>query len=170
MPVTSKTITVTVLVLVAVALGLISATLFLTPEEAHPAYAVAVAFVSAAARGEEDTAHPLLSAALQDYVRANCPQGRVSGCIQSYTPADWGGLLAAEFRRAIPDGDAAFDILLVATYAEYTGFSGVCIYQRVEETAAGRWQVAGWSGFIHCGEPNAGLQQLRTSDAPNRVP
>lgn len=148
---------------------IILATALLSPENTHPAYDVAVRFVNAAATGDDQTAVPLLSDAMQDYVAENCPEGRVSACLQAYTPPEWGALLTAEFRRSRPDANA-WDILLVALYEEGEGFSGVCIYNRVEEALPGRWRVSAWSGFISCAESNAGLSGLRREDAPNRAP
>jgi hypothetical protein len=150
---------------------LVALTVLLTPSNTHPAYAAASDFINAAGQGEENAAFALLNANMQRYVRENCPDGRVSACIREYPPPEWGKLLSAEFRRAIADGNRAWDILLFATYQEAKGFSGVCIYHRVEQDSDDEWRVAGWSGFISCGEPNAGLQALRDQpDVPNRAP
>ncbi len=147
---------------------LIALTAALTPENTNPAFATAVAFVNAAAGGDDAAAMPLLTPAMQEWVRANCPNGSVAACAQGYTPPEWGGLLRAVFRRATPDGPA-WDVDIIATYAQGTGFSGVCIYNRVELDAAGEWRVAGWAGFVHCGDP-ASRGMASNPDAPNRAP
>jgi hypothetical protein len=157
------------LILIVVIAGL---SLLLTPEKLDPAFDVAVRFVNAAGMGDDATAYPLLSDELQAYVDAHCPDGRVSACILSYTLPEWGHLLhkeAAVYRRSIPDG-AAWDVQLIASYQEGDGFSGVCIYNRLEEAAPGDWRVTAWAGFISCDEPNSGLSGLRQPDAPNRAP
>lgn len=161
------------LVMIALVVGLIALTVLLVPSNTHPAFDVAVEFAQAGLLGADDVALSMLSKPLIDYVSANCPDESVSGCLQGYTPEDWGGITKEEsvvFRRAVPDGTDAWDILLVASYAEGQGFSGVCIYQRVEEIAPDDWQVSAWSGFISCDEPNAGLAELSAPDAPNRAP
>jgi hypothetical protein len=152
-----------------IVIALITLTIVLTPENLHPAFAAATRFVNAAGKGDDGTALPLLAGNLQAYVEDNCPAGSVSACLESYTPPEWGGMLAAVYRRSIPDGDA-WDVLLVATYERDQGFSGVCIYHRMEETASGTWQVAAWSGFVSCDLPDSGIQELRRADAPNRAP
>lgn len=150
--------------------ALVLLTLFMTPE-VNPAFDVAVNFVNAAAKGDEALALPLLSQELQNYVAETCPEGQVSACVQAYTPPEWGNMLNAVFRRAIPDGDNAWDVLLVSTYADGQGFSGVCIYNRVEKQNEDTWQVTKWAGFISCDEGNAGLSDLRDNpDAPNHAP
>ncbi len=161
---------VTLGVLAVVIVALILLTAQLTPENTNPAYAVAVTFVEAAARGDDASAAPLLSAELSAYVAANCRDGSVSACIQGYTPAEWGGLVHAEFRRADTTGR---DIQLVATYQEGVGFSGVCIYVRVEalDEASSDYRVTRWGGFIHCGDPLARFDPLVNDPAvPNRAP
>ncbi|NJL57399.1 hypothetical protein HC928_21370 [bacterium] len=143
----------------------------LRPASLHPAYAAAEAFMNAAGTGDDATALPLLSDDLQAYVREMCPGGRVSACIDAYIPPEWGGLIKAIYRRAIPSaGSRAFDILLVATYEEGIGFSGVCIYHRAEEVLPGDWRITAWAGFLHCEEPAADLSRLRRTDAVNRAP
>jgi len=149
--------------------AIIGISLFLTPDSTNPAYATAVDFMNAAGNGDDMAAFALLSDDMQAYVRANCPVESVSACIDAYTPPEWGGLLTAVFRRAIPDGQA-FDILLFATYKEGVGFSGVCIYHRVEEVAPDDWRVTAWAGFLHCEEAEANIQRLREADAVNRAP
>jgi hypothetical protein len=152
--------------------GIIALALVLTPEDSNPAFDVATRFMNAAGLGENATAFALLTPSMQDYVTGNCPDGSVSACIYSYTPSDWGRLLregAAIFRRATPDGDA-WDVQIVATYEEGEGFSGVCIYHRMEEIAPDNWRVAAWSGFISCDDPDSRIESLRRADAANRAP
>lgn len=145
-------------------------TALLVPQQLSPAYAAAVDFVNAAGNGEDETALALLSDELQAHVADNCPDG-LSACIDAYTPPEWGGFLNAVFRRAQPDGPDAFDILLLATYEEGQGFSGVCIYNRAERAADETWQIVRWSGWVSCDLPNAGLSALASDpDAPNRAP
>jgi hypothetical protein len=166
----SRPVLVIAIITVLSIVGLLLLTLVLTPE-VNPAFDVAINFVNAAAKGEDTIALPLLSQELQAYVAATCPEGKVSACIQAYTPPAWGKMLSAVFRRAIPDGDNAWDVLLVSTYADGQGFSGVCIYNRVERLADATWQVTKWSGFVSCDESSAGLSDLRDNpDAPNQAP
>lgn len=148
--------------------ALIIATLFLVPEETNPAYATAVNFVNSVATGDDDTALPYMSTALRASVTENCPDGIPSTCINSYADDSWGGFMSAVFRRAIPDGHDAWDIQLIATYEEGQGFSGICIYNRVERINDD-WQVTRWSGFVSCDLPTAGLQGLASESAPNRM-
>lgn len=158
------------LLILTVVIGVIYAlTAALTPENTHPAYAAALSFVNAAGSGDDAAASALLMPEVQAFVRANCPEGRVSACVQAYTPPEWGAFRSAIFRRAMPAGDTAWDVDLIATYEEDKGFSGVCIYNRVEQNAAGEWLVAGWAGFVHCGE-DASRNMAANADAPNRVP
>jgi hypothetical protein len=149
--------------------GVIVAATLLQPQTTNPAYEVAIAFTNAASKGADESALPLLSADLQTYVTQNCRAGLVSECVQSYTPPEWGGMLQAVFRRGQPDGATAWDVQLVATYAEGVGFSGVCIYNRVEKIGE-QWLVTRWSGWVHCGDPNSGLTQLKSADAANHAP
>jgi len=153
--------------LIVVIIGIIILTLALTPEQAHPAYTAAVEFVNAAGHGDDAAAFALLSDDLQTYVSENCADGSVSACIAGYTPPEWGRFLSAVYRRSAPDG-ADFDVRLIATYAENEGFSGVCIYQRMQQNEAGEWRVYGWSGFISCGDAEA--TDLTAPAAPNRAP
>lgn len=145
-----------------------------------PAFAVAVDFVEGAGEAAGASADarlmPMFSDALHSYVETTCPDGSVAACVQAYTPPEWGDMLSAVFRRSEPDGDDAWDVLVIATYEEAQGFSGVCIYTRVERLASHNgdaydgWRVVRWSGFISCDEPNAGLSALTGDDAPNRAP
>lgn len=146
-------------------------TALLVPQNLHPAYAAAVEFVNAAGRGDDDMAMQHLSPPLQTYVADNCADGRVSACIDAYTPSEWGGFLNAVYRRAQPDGPDAFDIALIATYEEGQGFSGVCIYNRAERVNGDTWQIVRWAGWVSCDLPNSGLSQLASdANAPNHAP
>ncbi len=145
---------------------LIVATMFLGTD---PAHAAAVNFVNAAATGDDDTAIPYMSATLREAVAETCPDGIPSTCIESYADDSWGGFMSAVFRRAIPDGNDAWDVQLIATYEDGQGFSGICIYNRVEQID-GTWQVMRWSGFVSCDLATAGLQELADESAPNRLP
>jgi len=81
-----------VAVIATVALVVITTATF-TPEGTEPAFNVATTFVNAAAQGDEATAFPLLSPQLQEWATTNCPNGRVSDCVQAYTPTEWGQLV-----------------------------------------------------------------------------
>jgi hypothetical protein len=161
-----------ILVVVGVILAVIIvvvATLALIPQKT-PAFDAGVDFMTAVQNGDEETAFALLNDQMQTYVTENCPDGSASACIEGYTPSEWGHLLSAVFRRSRPDG-AAWDIQLIATYEKGEGSSGVCIYERMEQSPDGAWQVAGWSGFISCDAPDARLAALADDpDAPNRAP
>lgn len=147
----------------------IALTLMFTPDKSHPAYAAAVMFMNAAGSGDDATASALLADDLRQWVAENCPDGSVSACIDGYIPEEWGDLISAVFRRALMDR-GAWDVQLVATYEKGQGFSGVCIYHRMEEVAPGEWRVAAWSGFISCDAAGGRLQGLRQASAPNRAP
>ncbi len=149
-------------------LVVIVVTLLLVPAETNPAFDTAVTFVNAAGKGDDATALPLLDETLQAYVEANCPDSSVSACIMGYIPPEWGGLISAVYRRSAPDGDA-WNVDMIATYENDRGVSGVCSHIRVEPTAAGEWQVAGWAGFIWCGDP-VSRNMASNPDAPNRAP
>ena len=162
----------TIILLVgAVSIGIVilALTLVFLPENTNPAFAIAVRFVQAASAGDDAPAMNLLSPDLQTYVSENCPDASVSACVHGYTPTDWGELVNVGFRRATPDGPAAWDVDLIATYAAGTGASGVCIYNRVEQTAAGDWQVVAWAGWLHCGD-SASRNMATNPDTPNRAP
>ncbi|QPC82910.1 hypothetical protein G4Y79_00630 [Phototrophicus methaneseepsis] len=147
-------------------------TALLVPQQTNPAYASAVDFVKAAGSGDDAEAMSHLSDTLVAYVAENCRDGSVSACVDDYTPAEWGSFLNAVFRRAQPDGPNAWDILLLGTWEEGQGFSGVCIYTRAErpDTSSDAWEIVRWSGFVSCDLPNAGLSGLAQDDAPNRAP
>jgi hypothetical protein len=157
-----------VLSLLAVVIVIVLLTAALTPENSNPAFAVAVQFVQAAGTGDDATALALLAPAMQAYITDNCPDGQVSACIQPYTPPEWGSFQSVVFRRATPEGAHIWHVDLIATYAEDKGFSGVCIYNRVERNDSGDWLVAEWAGFIHCGEA-ASRNMATNPDTPNRV-
>ncbi len=152
----------------AVALLLIAATLIFTPESTNPAFDAAVAFVTAAAAGNDDAALALVSPAIREYAAA-CPEGRISACVRGYTPPEWGDMVRAVFRRAVPDG-SAWDIDLISFYRADTGASGVCIYTRAEPTGdGGGWQITAYAGFVHCADA-ASRNMANNPAAPNRVP
>lgn len=153
----------------AVIIVIILLTAAFTPENTNPAFATAVDFVQAAGTGDDEAAFALLDPTLQGYVQANCPNGRIATCIQSYMPTEWGAFRSVVFRRATPNGASAWDVDLIATYAEGKGFSGVCIYSRVEQSDSGAWWVTAWAGFVHCGD-SASRNMATNPDAPNRVP
>lgn len=170
-----KTLLIGALVTAAILITIILLTAALTPQQTNPAYAAAVAFAEAAAKGDDATAEQYLSDELRAYVAANCPEGRVSACVESYIPDEWGGFQSVVFRRAAPDAASiengtptAYDVDLIATYAEDKGFSGVCIYVRMEQTEAG-WQVVRYAGFVSCGD-SASRNMATNADAPNHAP
>ncbi|MCB9451273.1 MAG: hypothetical protein H6672_07520 [Anaerolineaceae bacterium] len=164
----SKRIWIIALAIIVSILIVIVVTYALTPQNTDPAYLAALEFVEAVRQQDDPTAFALLSDDLQTYVRDNCPDGSVSACINAYTPPEWGKMLSAVFRRAAPDGPN-FDVDIIATYAEDKGFSGVCIYQRMEQDAAGEWKVYAWAGYVSCGD-GASRNMAHNLDAPNRVP
>ena len=139
----------------------------LTPQDTNPAYTTAVNFVNDAGHGDDPDALALLDSTMKAYVAAHCPNGSPSACVQSYTPAEWGKLDDAEFRRAAPSGQA-WDVEIIAKYDQGIGASGVCSLIHVVPNGA-NWLVAGWAGFVHCGDP--GSRDMATNpDTPNRVP
>lgn len=147
--------------------GIILISPAIAPQE-NPAFAAATTFMNAAENGDEATAFDLLSPELQQYAQTNCPDGRVINCIQSYSPAEWGKLISAVFRRSAPDG-ANWDVDLIATYEQGTGVSGVCSTFRVEQDSGGQWRIYRWAGFIWCGDP-ASRNMAGNPEAPNRAP
>lgn len=156
------------LAVIVLAVGVVVViTLALVPQETNPAFAAALQFAEAAGKGDDETAFARLSPALQDYVQANCPAG-VAACIQGYIPPEWGKFLSVVFRRAAPDGDA-WNVELIATYEKDKGFSGVCIYQRMEQDSAGEWHITRWAGYISCGEPDS-RNMAANPAAPNTAP
>jgi len=163
----NRLIIITLGIIVAV-IVVIVLTALLVPQGTNPAYATAIDFTNAASSGDDEAAFARLSPELQAYVEANCG-GSVSACIDTYIPPEWGGFTNAVFRRAMPDGQTAWDIQLVATYEEGQGFSGICIYNRAEQFDE-EWRITVWSGWISCDDPNSGLSGLMGSEAQNRVP
>lgn len=156
------------LAVIVLAVGVvIVVTLALVPQETNPAFAAALEFAEAVGAGEDEVAFALLSPALQAYVQANCSDG-VSACIQGYIPPEWGGFMSVVFRRAAPDG-AAWNVDLIASYEQDKGFSGVCIYQRMEADSAGAWRVTRWAGYVACGDPRS-RSMATNPDAPNTAP
>jgi hypothetical protein len=164
----SRTLALSVLTLVIGVSVVAVIGLVLTPQATNPAFAAATRFIEAAGRGDEAAAFALLSETMQAYVKTNCPNGRVSACVQGYIPPEWGAFLSAVFRRAAPDG-VNWQVEMIATYEKDKGFSGVCIHQRMESDSAGGWRVAGWAGFIACGDPRS--RNMSTNpNTPNRAP
>lgn len=158
------------LIVLAVAGGValvVLVTAALTPGQLNPAFAAAVAFVEAAERGDDEAADAIMSPELAAWASANCPNASISACVHAYTPEAWGSLISAVFRRAAPDGDA-WDVDLIATYQHDEGFSGVCIYTRMEPDGAS-WRVAEYAGFAWCGDP-ATRTMATNPAAPNRAP
>jgi hypothetical protein len=143
-------------------------TLQFTPQEANPAFAAATTFMNAAFQGDDHTAFALLSQLMQQYVNDHCPNSSVSACVKSFTPPEYGEADSAIYRRAAPDG-GAWDVELIAVYPHDKGASGVCIYERMEQSPAGDWQVAGWAGFLWCGDGRS-RDMATNPDTPNRAP
>ncbi len=157
-----------VLAIVVSIMVVVVVTLALTPQETNPAYAAATGFMNAAFQGDDSAALVYLSEPMQQYVKNNCPNGSVSACIKGYTPPEYGEAETAVFRRAVPDGEA-WDVELIVAYPADKGASGVCIYERMEPNAAGDWQVAGWAGFLWCGDARS-RNMATNPDTPNRAP
>ncbi|HVU14530.1 MAG TPA: hypothetical protein VHD90_24805 [Phototrophicaceae bacterium] len=141
-------ITILGVLVIVLALAAVVAS-FLRPQAANPAYTTAVDFVQAAGKGNDAKAVSLLDKNMLNYVVAHCPNQNVSECIKAYTPADWGSLVSAIFRRAAPNG-SNWDVEVIANYQQGEGASGVCSLIHVANES-GSWLVSGWSGFIHCG-------------------
>lgn len=159
-------ITIVFILLIAVILLVITV---LVPENTNPAFASAIDFVNAAGTGDDTRAMTHLSPELQTYVAENCPDGRISACVESYSPEEWGAFRSVVFRRAIPDGDRAWDVDLIGTYESGVGASGVCVYNRVEQAEDGEWYVTAWAGFVHCAEA-ASRNMATNPETPNRAP
>ncbi|MCU0511640.1 MAG: hypothetical protein MUE40_03625 [Anaerolineae bacterium] len=156
--------------LVAVSALIIAATAIFVPGSTHPAYEAATAFVNAAGRGDEAAALAQASPALRAAIAADCPGGRVSDCVAAYADPDWGRFLNGVYRRAQPDGLDAWDVQIIATYQFGVGFSGICIYNRVERQPDDSWQVVAWSGWVSCSRPDTGLSALMQPAAVHRFP
>ena len=157
------------LILAVVIVVIIALTAAYTPENTNPAFDAAVTFVQAAGSGDDDLAFNMLTPQMQTYVQDHCPDGSVSACVKAYTPPEWGAFRSVVFRRASPAGQSAWDVDLIATYEQGKGFSGVCIYNHVVEDETGAWQVAGWAGFVSCGD-GASRNMASNPDAPNHAP
>ncbi len=162
-----RTILLIVFTTITLAIIIIAATLAFTPEQLEPAFDAAVRFNQALGAGDDESAFALMGADLRTHVEANCPDGSPSACIDVYTPPEWGAMLSVVYRRAAPDG-AARDVELIATYERDRGFSGVCIYNRVELVGVD-WLITQWAGYVHCGDP-ASRNMAANPDAPNRAP
>lgn len=150
-------------------IAIIALSLVFTPEDSNPAFAVAVDFANAVGKGDDATAQDLMGDALQAYVVENCPNGSASACVDDYTPPEWGDMLSAVYRRSRPLG-RDWEVLLVATYEEEQGFSGVCLYTYLQEVAEDDWRVTAWSGFVSCDGDASGIEGLSQDDAPNHAP
>ena len=158
---------IAIVVIVAVIVWLTSS---LGPE-INPAYAVAITFTNAAGKGDDAAAEAVMSAQLREWVADNCPDGSLGACIDAYSPPEWGAFTNAVFRRAQGNLVEGYDVQMVATYEDDQGFSGVCIYNRVDPTADGGWEVTRWTGWVSCDLPNSGLSSLANdADAPNAAP
>ena len=165
-----RTLVLTLVVVIIVAIAGIAAVLVasrLTPQGSNPAFATAVDFVNAAGKGNDQVATALLSNGMKTYVASHCPSAKPSGCLRSYIPAEWGELQDAIYRRSIPDGQA-WNVEIIANYGQGKGASGVCSLIRIEPSA-GDWHVAGWAGFVHCGDP-ASRDMATSPSTPNRAP
>jgi hypothetical protein len=165
MRVTPLTLVIGIIVIVA---GIVIVTATLIPQQ-NPAYDIGIQFVNAASKGDDATALAALSPELQAYVGTNCPGGSVSACIQAYAPPEWGPFMSAVYRRSTPEGADILHVQYISTYEKDKGASGVCIYTRMERVGE-TWQVAGWSGWIWCGDSRSGLNQLMQPDAANHAP
>jgi len=163
----TRTLVIIAVVLVAAIAAVVLIASQFTPQGSNPAFTTAVDFVNAAGKGNDPVATALLDNAMKAYVAAHCPNGSPSACVESYTPADWGALQEAIYRRAAPDGQA-WDVEIIANYAQGKGASGVCSLIHVEPDA-GDWRVAGWAGFVHCGDP-ASKDMATNPNTPNRAP
>lgn len=162
-----RTLIMIVLITVTLVIAILAATLALTPDQTDPAFDAAIRFNQALGSGDDENALALMGDELRAYVEANCPDGSPSACVDAYTPEEWGDMLSVVYRRSAPD-NGAHDVDLIATYEEGTGFSGVCIYNRVEPIGEG-WQITAWAGYVHCGDA-ASRNMESNPDAPNRAP
>jgi hypothetical protein len=164
----SKRLLWIVLTIVLAVAVIVVVTAAFTPQETNPAFAAAVAFLNAAGKGDDAAAFPILSAELQAYVSASCPDGSVSACIARYIPPEWGSFQSAVYRRATPDG-AAWNVDLIGTYQRDLGASGVCVFHRLEQDERGAWRVTQWAGFLSCGDA-ASRSMATNPDTPNQAP
>lgn len=171
----SRAVLVIVAVIALLVVAILAISLSLTPSQSNPAYAVAEDFTNLAAKGQNDAAIVLVSDPLRAYAESNCPDGSLAACVQSYAPPEWGGIISALYRRSVPEGNVQH-VQLIATYQEGKGFSGVCIYNRVERIADPAndpydgWRVTRYAGFVPCDAPGSDLTEMRQPDAPNAAP
>lgn len=171
----SRAVLVIVAVIALLVLGILVISLSLTPAQSNPAFAVAEDFTNLATKGQNDAAIVLVSAPLREYGELNCPDGSLAACVQSYAPSEWGGIISAVYRRSVPEGNVQH-VQLIATYQEGKGFSGVCIYNRVERVADPSndpydgWRVTRYAGFVPCDAPGSDLAEMRQPDAVNAAP
>lgn len=134
----------------------------------NPAFTTAVRFVNAAGKGDDAAALALLDAPMRAYAADHCPDGSPSACVDGFTPPEWGEMLSAVFRRATP-ADDGWNVEVIANYERDKGASGVCSLIHVAPDSSGAYQVVGWAGFVHCGDP--GSRDMATNpDTPNRAP
>ncbi|MDX2161522.1 MAG: hypothetical protein SF162_09375 [bacterium] len=161
-------IVIGVIVLIGVVAAIIAATAAFTPAATEPAFQVALQFAEAIGRQDNLAAQRTLHPTTREWVIYNCPNGQIATCLNTLIPDEWGAFQSVVFRRATPD-NTSWDVDLIATYAEGVGFSGVCIYVRMERLTDGQWVVAGWAGWIHCGDERS-RNMARNLDAPNRAP
>ncbi len=155
-------------IFIVTVLALVLVTSQLTPDVSMPPFAAAVAFVDAAARGDDAAAEAYLSADLRRFVAENCPSGSVSACVDAYIPDEWGAFRGITFRRAAPNGDR-WHVDLIGYWERDQGFSGVCVYADMAPESDGQWRVQRWAGFAWCGDPNT-RSMATNPDAPNRAP
>ncbi len=153
-----------VLVVILLVILLVSAS---SNPDSFPPYAAALAFSRAVGVGDNAAASAELSPAAVQWAGVNCPEG-IAVCLGRLADPAWGDLISVVFRRAAPDGANAYDVELIATYEQGVGFSGICIYNRVEKQTDDTWKVAGWAGWIHCADPLS-RDMERNPEAPNRV-
>lgn len=164
-----KNLPLIIIGLIALVISLIAATALLVPAQTNPAFAAALAWANAVAVGEEATAVAHEGEALRAWAASNCPNGRVSDCVQALFPPEWGDFISMVYRRATPDGERAWDVDLIGTFREGQGSSGICLYTRVEQSDDGIWRVEAYAGWIWCGDP-ASRNMARNPQAPNRAP
>jgi hypothetical protein len=167
LPASPLALIIGVIIIVGIA-ALVLLTAIFTPEQSNPAFSNAIAFVEAAAVGDDAAATAYLSETLQTYVAATCPNGSVSACIAGYIPDEWGGFRDIGFRRATPEG-AAWNVDLIGYWQQGSGFSGVCVFTEMAQERDGVWRVQRWAGFAWCGDPLT-RDMARNPDAPNQAP
>lgn len=164
-----KSLPLIIVGIITAILILVVVTAALTPAQTSPAFAAAEAWGNAAARGQEAIAVQHEGEALREWAAVNCPEGRVSACVQALFPPEWGEFISVLYRRAVPDGDRAWDVELIGSFQRDDGGSGICVYTRVEQNDAGVWLVEAYAGWVWCGDP-ASRNMADNPDAPNRAP